>query len=191
MSGVISDISGVLIITLIFGSIATIIYFVVCKVKKQKFCRRAALRLYLVNLVIWGGICGLAILFSKVSKEQMAGPISVLVFIGIIVLLIKLGKGKMGKNAVRGLKETKCTCRACGNVWYYGKGEYLQNVGQSMINSANQHSNAANDLLCCAGCWPAAFLPKNQVVPVKDLNKCPKCNSSAIIKEVVIHDFSK
>ena len=191
MKEVIADISGVLIITLIFGSIIVAIYFAVCKVKKQKFCKRTALKIYLVNLVIWVGTTALGLLFSKVSKEQIYGPVSVIVFFGIIFLIVKSVKGKRGKMAVKGITETKCTCLACGNIWYYGKGEYLQNIGQNMINSANRHGNAANDLLCCAGCWPAAFLPKNQEVPVKDLNKCPKCNSMAIKKETVTHDFSK
>ena len=91
----------------------------------------------------------------------------------------------------RQIRETKCTCQACSNVWYYGKGEYLQNKGQRMINSANRSSDITNDLLCCSGCAPAAFLPKAQQVPVKDLTKCPKCNSSAITREEVIHEVSK
>ncbi|HHT9138412.1 MAG TPA: hypothetical protein ACFYEK_14360 [Candidatus Wunengus sp. YC60] len=189
MSGVIADISGVLIATLIIGSIATLIYFVFAKVTKRAFRKKTVLMLYLINLVVWSGIVILMTISSKVPKEQIIGPVSVLVFIGIIVFFAWLGKAR--KKAIKGIKETRCTCQACGNVWYYGKGEYLQNIGQNMINSANRHGNAANDLLCCSGCWPAAFLPKNQEVPVKDLNKCPKCNSSAINKEEVIHDFSK
>jgi hypothetical protein len=110
-----------------------------------------------------------------------------LVFIGIMSFLVKLANRQKSEKVIKGIKEIQCTCQACGNIWYYGKGEYLQNAGQKMINSANEHGNTANDLLCCAGCWPAAFLPKNQVVPVKDLNKCPKCNSSAINKEEIIH----
>ena len=89
------------------------------------------------------------------------------------------------------IKETKCTCLACGNVWYYGKAESLQNRGQRMMNSANQSSNCSNDLLCCSGCAPALFIPKAQQVPVKDLNKCPKCNSAAIKKEIVIHEVPR
>ena len=85
------------------------------------------------------------------------------------------------------IKETKCTCQACGNVWYYSWREHMENDGQKMINSANQKSNCANDLLCCSGCWPALFIPKAQQIPVKDLDKCSKCNSSAIKREVVVH----
>lgn len=191
MSEIISYIGVVLISTLIIGSLAMVVYFVVCKITKREFYKRTVLKLYLVNLVIWGGICALALLFSKTSKDPIVGFVSILAVIGIILIFARSGKGKAGKRVVRGLKETKCTCQACGNVWYYGKGEYLENKGQRMINSANRHGNAANDLLCCAGCWPAAFLPKNQEIPVKDLNKCPKCNSSAVKKEEVIHDLSK
>ena len=118
------------------------------------------------------------------------GISGLIVIFGLPIYLISRIWNSKARKPVK-IRETKCTCQLCGNVWYYGKGEYLQNIGQNMINSANRHGNAANDLLCCAGCWPAAFLPKNQEVPVKDLNKCPKCNSMAIKKEEVIHDFSK
>ena len=121
-------------------------------------------------------------------------------FIGTIIIIIMFGwpiwyvisrRLRSKVKVARKLKETKCTCQVCGNIWHYGKGEYLQNKGQRMINSANQSSNCSSDLLCCSGCWPAAFLPKAQQVPVKDLTKCPKCNSSAITREEVIHGVSK
>jgi len=86
------------------------------------------------------------------------------------------------------IRETQCTCAACGNVWYYGKQEELQNRADRMINAGNQMGNLGNDMMCCGGCFPAAFLPKSQIKEVKDLNKCPKCNSSAIKKEVVTHE---
>lgn len=76
------------------------------------------------------------------------------------------------------IKETKCTCSACGHTWYYGKQEALQNAGAAMQNVGKQ-------MACCGGCLPAAFIPTQKVV---DFNKCPKCNSQAVKKEVVTHN---
>lgn len=75
------------------------------------------------------------------------------------------------------VQETKCTCRACGNIWYYGKAEALEQAGKQM-------RQLGKSMACCTGCAPAAFLPNQQV---KDLNKCPKCNSGAVDKQIVRH----
>ena len=79
---------------------------------------------------------------------------------------------------MRRITETKCTCRACGNVWFYGKAEAAQ-------QTANALNNAGNALLCCGGCLPAAFLADKKVV---DLGQCPKCRSKAVTKETVTHE---
>jgi len=76
------------------------------------------------------------------------------------------------------IKETKNTCKACGNVWFYGKKEETENVAASL-------QNAGKALTCCSGCLPALFIPDKEVI---DLNKCPKCGSKAIVKEEVIHE---
>lgn len=86
------------------------------------------------------------------------------------------------------IKETKVTCKACGHVWYYGKREARENTAQQIQNCGNSMSNAGDDMLCCGGCIPAGFTPRKDEVKVKDLNKCPKCNSSAITKEEVTHE---
>jgi DNA-directed RNA polymerase subunit M/transcription elongation factor TFIIS len=75
------------------------------------------------------------------------------------------------------IRETKCTCTVCGNVWHYGKEEEARNTVAKM----NQTGKA---MMCCGGCLPALFIPNQQIV---DLNKCPKCGSKAVKKEVVIH----
>jgi ribosomal protein L32 len=75
------------------------------------------------------------------------------------------------------IKESKCTCSACGNVWYYGKQEVRE-------QQANAMSNVGKSMMCCGGCLPSLFIPNKKVV---DLNKCPKCGSRAIKKEEVIH----
>ena len=76
------------------------------------------------------------------------------------------------------IKETKCTCKACDNIWFYGKQEVLENTGSTL-------ENIGKSMMCCSGCAPAALIPDKKVV---DLDKCPKCGSKAIIKEEVIHE---
>jgi hypothetical protein len=79
---------------------------------------------------------------------------------------------------VKTITETRCTCAACGNVWHYGKADVLQNVGNAM-------QNAGTSMMCCTGCAPAILVPDKKVV---DLNKCPKCGSTAVTKETVEHE---
>lgn len=86
------------------------------------------------------------------------------------------------------IKETKCTCKACGEVWFYGKEEAIQNFGDKMQNVGNSMSNTGSDMMCCSGCLPAAFLPVKPTKDVRDLNKCSKCGSKAVKKEVVVHE---
>ena len=84
-------------------------------------------------------------------------------------------------------KETKCTCKACGNIWYYGKQELRKAKKEKSDNWSSEMHNCSSDLMCCGGCLPAAFLPRHQTKKVKDLKKCPKCNSSAVKKEIIVH----
>ncbi len=122
------------------------------------------------------------------NAESLLNLFPALIIIVLIFFIVKARRGERRQGvSVKHITETKCTCQVCGNVWYYDKQEYLENKGQRMINSANQSSNCSSDLLCCSGCWPAIFLPRHQQVPVKNLNKCPKCNSSAISKEEIVH----
>jgi predicted nucleic-acid-binding Zn-ribbon protein len=82
-------------------------------------------------------------------------------------------------NKPKQIKETKCTCQACGNTWFYGKEDVRE-------NKMNTMSNAGKGLACCGGCLPALLVPDKKVI---DLGKCPKCNSKAIKKETVIYDI--
>lgn len=92
------------------------------------------------------------------------------------------------EESIRQIKETKCTCQACGKVWYYGKEEAFENFGNKLESFGNSMSNTGKDMMCCTGCLPALFIPEKQEKEVKDLNKCPECGSKAINKEVVIHN---
>lgn len=76
------------------------------------------------------------------------------------------------------IQETKCTCTACGNVWYFGKQEAVEQAGNAM-------QDVGKSMMCCGGCIPAAFLPNKKVI---DLKQCPKCHSKAVNCEVVKHE---
>ena len=84
----------------------------------------------------------------------------------------------MAKQVPKQIRETKCTCSACGNIWFYGKEEALEQTGAAM-------SNLGKSMMCCGGCLPAVLVPDKKVV---DLTKCPKCGSKAVKKEQVIHE---
>lgn len=86
---------------------------------------------------------------------------------------------EQGKK-LKEIKETKCTCSACGNVWFYGKEEV-------MAGTANSLANCGKTMMCCSGCAPALLVKDKDV---KNLNKCPKCGSKAVNKEVVVHNIS-
>ena len=76
------------------------------------------------------------------------------------------------------VRETRVTCTACGNVWHYGKAEELESAGAAL-------QNAGKFMMCCSGCVPALAIPDKKVI---DLNKCQKCGSRAIHKEIVEHE---
>lgn len=77
------------------------------------------------------------------------------------------------------ISETKCTCQSCGNVWYFGKTDQLENMGNAM-------QNLGKSLSCCTGCAPALLIKDKEV---KDLKKCPKCNSKNVTCENIIHEI--
>ena len=83
------------------------------------------------------------------------------------------------EKKIRKIQETKCTCSACGNIWFYGKADVTKEINKSDFNTIKT-------LACCSGCWlPALVIPHREPI---DFSKCPKCNSKAITKEAVVHD---
>ena len=50
------------------------------------------------------------------------------------------------------IRETRCTCQACGTVWHYGKAEALESAGAAL-------QNAGKSMMCCTGCMPAVRFP--------------------------------
>jgi len=83
-----------------------------------------------------------------------------------------------GSPSKKRISETKNTCTACGNVWFYGKQETTEAASNAM-------SNLGKSMMCCGGCLPAALIKDKEIV---DLSKCPKCGSRAIKKEDVVHE---
>jgi DNA-directed RNA polymerase subunit RPC12/RpoP len=90
----------------------------------------------------------------------------------------KIQKKNITNVKTRQITETKATCKACGNVWHYGKSDSLEQVG-------NASSNCGKSMMCCT-CSPLALLIPDK--KITDLNKCPKCRSRAVEKEKVTHD---
>lgn len=76
------------------------------------------------------------------------------------------------------IKETRYTCAACGNIWYYGKQDQMANTGAAM-------QNAGKDMMCCTGCAPAALISDKKVI---DPRKCPKCGSRSSRAESIVHE---
>lgn len=73
--------------------------------------------------------------------------------------------------------ETKVSCQACGNTWFYNGADQREQMSNSM-------ANCGKGMMCCT-CSPIALLiPEKKIT---DLNKCPKCGSRAIKKEKVTH----
>ena len=54
------------------------------------------------------------------------------------------------------IKETKCTCNACGKIWHYGKKDLSEQRNAQL-------ANASKALMCCSGCWPALFIKDKKV----------------------------
>ena len=96
----------------------------------------------------------------------------------IIKKYMSMWKMTRGKNEPKEVRETKCTCEACGNVWFYGKEDEKE-------GKMNKIHNASRAMMCCGGCLPALLIKEKGVV---DLGKCPKCGSRAVKKEVVTHN---
>lgn len=65
------------------------------------------------------------------------------------------------------IKENKCTCEVCQNIWFYGKSDESEVF-------LNKVSNVGKALACCGGCWPALLIHDKEI---RDLDKCPKCGS--------------
>jgi hypothetical protein len=88
---------------------------------------------------------------------------------------------EVSQAKVKIIKETKCTCNACGKVWNYGKKD-LDEQRQAKL------SNTGKSLMCCGGCLPALLIQDKKVV---DLTKCPECGSRNIKTEEVSYEVAQ
>jgi predicted RNA-binding Zn-ribbon protein involved in translation (DUF1610 family) len=76
--------------------------------------------------------------------------------------------------ATKQIQETRCTCLACGKIWYYGKSDVYASY-------AAKSRNIARSLSCCS---PVSLFRREKT----DLTKCPNCGSKAVKKEQIIHE---
>jgi len=79
------------------------------------------------------------------------------------------------------IKETKCTCNACGKIWNYGKKDMDEQKSAKL-------ANAGKAMMCCGGCLPALLIQDKKVV---DLAKCPQCGSRNIKSEDVSYEVAQ
>lgn len=96
---------------------------------------------------------------------------------GRIYLIKSESVNKISHSKFQTINETKCSCKSCKNIWYYGKKEMIESY-------ANDKFNSGKTMLCCSGCLPALFLTDKKVI---DHNACPKCGSRLIKKENITH----
>lgn len=150
----------------------------------------------------WRMIDKLFITLADSSTETFSAPRTRLEktkkFAANLAMLVKQNRkpGETG-NAKAGLEEfklvkeiheTKCTCKACGNIWYYGKKEERQECLTMCGNCSSTTSNCGTSMMCCSGCGPAVFIPDKKVEDTPTImSQCPKCNSKVITKEVITH----
>ena len=85
------------------------------------------------------------------------------------------------------ITETKCTCKGCGNVWFYDKKDEQMLKAEKIENTGKQMSQAGKSMMCCGGCLPALFIPNSEKTQIKELDVCDKCGSKAVTKETVTH----
>jgi len=88
----------------------------------------------------------------------------------------------------RKITETKCTCKACGNIWFFDKQDEANLKAEKIEAFGNSMSSAGKSMMCCGGCLPALFIPEKEKKKPKELDVCDKCGSKAVSKETVIHD---
>ena len=82
------------------------------------------------------------------------------------------------------IKEVKCKCNQCGNVWHY-----LEEDEKKL----KEQSNANRLVGCgtCACCSPFGVLFTNKANDLQreadKIKKCPKCNSTDVTKTQIYH----
>lgn len=80
------------------------------------------------------------------------------------------------KPKPRGRKEIRATCNACGNVWHYLPGERMGELGQGM-------NKLGCNIMTCGCLLPFIGSKRNSTLTTR----CPKCSSSSISRQTVVH----
>jgi hypothetical protein len=112
--------------------------------------------------------------------------ITPLISIGIIAFVIYLAvlsertkKLRVKNKRLKKVKETKCTCKACGNVWFY--------TGQEAFSiKMDKFGKFGKDMMRVVQGGMAWLFPEDKISTITA--KCPKCNSTAISKEPIVHE---
>lgn len=98
----------------------------------------------------------------------------------IIVILVIICLGMWAKSgAKKDKEETKCTCKSCGNVWYYSGKEERELKSEKTSKTCRDMIRMGEGLQGKTTPWLIPEVEKKDII-----NKCPKCNSSAIKKEI-------
>lgn len=81
------------------------------------------------------------------------------------------------------IKEIKCKCNQCGCIWHY-LDEDQRKIEKQAVNNAM--------IGCGMCCNPFGALFSNKSLDLQreldKMKKCPKCNSSDVIKTVIYHE---
>lgn len=90
-------------------------------------------------------------------------------------------QGAEGASKKRVVKETRCTCNACGRVWYFGRADWDDEL-----------MALGTQLTCCGlGCLPGLlalpFTNRFAGGALERKSRCPDCGSRAITIELVEH----
>lgn len=138
------------------------------------------------------------------------------IWIGITVSLFrKPGKTDPAQNYqakpdLKRVHEIRISCKACGSVTFQDPGSSFQNLSKGVSEFSSALEGAVVAFLGIVAFvslfffWPLTIFlmilmgifklfsgpkrPQNNPAPV---DRCPKCGSKAIVKESVIHEFSK
>lgn len=80
----------------------------------------------------------------------MVGFFTILIIIFCLYIAIRNVRKQRQQRFKKIFKEIKCTCQACGNIWFYGKQEVKEISVQKLENCGNAMNNAGADMLCCS-----------------------------------------
>jgi len=81
------------------------------------------------------------------------------------------------------IKEIKCKCNQCGNVWHYLEEDEKKLKNQSGLNAC---------IGCGMCCNPFGAIFSNKSMDLQreigKMKKCPKCNSIDVLRTTIYHE---